>query len=43
MSRLKDINFGELNREDRIRIQESIYDMMEKFKLTPLEIRYYNA
>ena len=38
MSRLKDINFDELNREERIRIEESIYDMMEKFKLTPLEL-----
>ena len=38
MSRLKDINFDELSREDRIRIEESIYDMMAKFKLTPLEL-----
>ena len=38
MSRLKDINFGELSRDDRIIIEESIYDMMAKFKLTPLEL-----
>ena len=38
MSRLKDINFDELSREEKNRIEESIYEMMEKFKLTPLEL-----
>ena len=38
MSRLKDINFDELSREEKKRIEESIYEMMAKFKLTPLEL-----
>ena len=38
MSRLKDINFDELSREEKISIEESIYGMMVKFKLTPLEL-----
>ena len=38
MSRLKDINFDELSREEKIRIEELIYDMMAKFKLNPHEL-----
>ena len=38
ISRLKDINFDELSREEKNRIEESIYEMMEKFKKTPLEL-----
>ena len=38
LSKLKDINFGKLSKEGKNRIEESIYEMMEKFKKTPLEL-----
>ena len=38
MSKLRDINFGKLSKEEQNRIEESIYEMMEKFKKTPLEL-----
>ena len=38
MSKLRDINFGQLSKEEQNRIEESIYEMMEKFKKTPLEL-----
>ena len=38
MSKLKDINFSQLSKEEHNRIEESIYEMMAKFKKTPLEL-----
>ena len=38
MSKLKDINFDQLSKEEKNRIEESIYEMMAKFKKTPLEL-----
>ena len=38
MSRLRDINFDKLSKDEQNRIEESIYEMMEKFKKTPLEL-----
>ena len=38
MSKLRDINFGKLSKEEQNWIEESIYEMMAKFKLTPLEL-----
>ena len=38
LTRLKNIDFGKLGREDQNMLEESIYAMMEKFKNTPLEL-----
>ena len=35
---LKSINFGQLTKEEKNNIEESIYSMMAKFKTTPLEL-----
>ena len=35
---LKSINFGQLTKEEKNKIEESIYSMMAKFKTTPLEL-----
>ena len=38
MTRLKNINFGKLAKEEKNKVEESIYAMMEKFKNTSLEL-----
>ena len=38
MSKLKNIEFGKLTKEEQNKVEESIYAMMEKFKTTPLEL-----
>ena len=35
---LKNINFGNLGREEKNQIEELVYAMMSKFKNTPLEL-----
>ena len=38
MTRLKNINFGKLAREEKNKVEELVYAMMAKFKTTPLEL-----
>ena len=38
MSELKKIDFGKLNKEEKNKVEELVYAMMEKFKTTPLEL-----
>ena len=38
ISKLEGINFGQLTKEEKNKIEESIYSMMAKFKTTPLEL-----
>ena len=38
MSKLRDINFDKLSKDEQEKIEESIYGMMAKFKKTPLEL-----
>ena len=38
LSRFKKLHFDKLIKEDKVRIEESTYEMMEKFKTNPLEI-----
>ena len=38
LSKLRNINFSKLSKEEKNKIEESIYEMMEKFKKTPLEL-----
>ena len=35
---LKSINFGQLTKEEKNMVEDSIYSMMAKFKTTPLEL-----
>ena len=35
---LKNLNFDELSSDEKIRIEEAMYDMMVQFKVTPLEL-----
>ena len=35
---LKTLNFNKLNKEEKKKIEESMYIMMEKYKHTPLEL-----
>ena len=37
-SKLRNINFGKLSKEEQNKIEESINEMMTKFKKTPLEL-----
>ena len=38
MFELKNIDFGQLTKEEKNNIEESIYSMMAKFKTTPLDL-----
>ena len=38
MSKLRDMSFDKLSKAKQNRIEESIYEMMAKFKKTPLEL-----
>ena len=38
MTELKNIEFGKLTKEEKNKVEESIYAMMAKFKTTPLEL-----
>ena len=38
LSRLKNIDFEKLGREEKNLVEESVYEMMSKFKNTPLEL-----
>ena len=38
MSKLRDISFDKLSKDEKSRIEESIYEMMTKFKKNPLEL-----
>ena len=38
MTRLKNINFGKLAREEKNKVEESVYATMAKLKNTPLEL-----
>ena len=38
LSKLKNINCGKLSKKEKNKIEESIYEMMEKFKKNPLEL-----
>ena len=38
MSKPRDISFDKLSKDEQSRIEESIYEMMVKFKKTPLEL-----
>ena len=38
MTRLKNIYFGKLAREEKKKVEELVYAMMEKFKNTPFEL-----
>ena len=38
ISKLKNIDFGKLTKEEKNNIEQSIYSMMAKFKTTPLEL-----
>ena len=37
-SSLKTLNFDELSNDEKIKIEEAMYDMMAQFKVTPLEL-----
>ena len=38
MTKLKNINFSKLAKEEENKVEESLYAMMEKFKTTQLEL-----